>query len=164
MTLSGQSWATPFNFRITSLFSMLSTGFTRFAAEVWKVHAQCIHGLEWFCTDKNGKGILTTTGDGSAPTPPDYLLMGLGACAGNGIKFVLEKKGKKVNSISVDVEGEWTSTPTRRMKEIRMNVKCDAGISTSELEKIVEDVKHKMCPVAGTLLHTPEIKTTVQTA
>ena len=142
-------------------FAMLRTAFSRAATEVWKVRAQHILGLEWFCTDKNGKGVVMTTGDGSAPTPPDYLLMSVGACAGNGIRFLLEKAGKKIKSLTVDVEGEWTDQPQRRISEIRMNVTCDGNVSKEELEKVVQEVKTKACPVAGTILNTPVLKATV---
>ena len=139
---------------------MLSSIFKRNAPEIWRAHSHLIVGEEWWCTDNNGRGIITTAGVGSAPTPPDLLLMGLGACAGNGIKFRLEKEGKKVRSLDVDVEGEWDSKPTRRMSDIRLKVTADADISQSELDKIVNEVKEKMCPVAGTLLHNPRITTT----
>ena len=139
---------------------MLSSSFHRFAPEIWKTRAHNILGSEWFCTDSHGRGIVTTAGAGSAPTPPDLLLMGLGACAGNGIKFALEKRGKTVKSISVDVEGEWTSKPQRRMETIRMNVIADVDMDEAQLKKVVDEVKEKMCPVAGTLLTTPTITTT----
>ncbi|KAH0785972.1 OsmC family peroxiredoxin [Histomonas meleagridis] len=139
---------------------MLTSTFRRSAAEIWKTHAQNIVGSEWFCTDSQGRGIITTAGAGSAPTPPDLLLMGLGACAGNGIKFALEKRGKTVKSISVDVEGEWTNKPQRRMETIRMKVLADVDMNEAQLKAVVDEVKEKMCPVAGTLLNTPVIETT----
>ena len=69
---------------------MLAAGFKRSAPEIWHAHSHYITGDEWWCTDNQGRGIITTAGMGSAPTPPDLLLMGLGACAGNGIKFNFE--------------------------------------------------------------------------
>ncbi|OHT04982.1 hypothetical protein TRFO_27431 [Tritrichomonas foetus] len=139
---------------------MLSSSFKRSLPEIWKAHSHLIVGEEWWCTDNQGRGIVTTAGLGSAPTPPDLLLMGLGACAGNGIKFILEKNGKKVRSLDVDVEGEWDPKPVRRMKDIRLKVTADADIDQASLSKIVEEVKEKMCPVAGTLLNNPHITTT----
>jgi uncharacterized OsmC-like protein len=142
---------------------MLSRVFSRrFAVQSVRVHTQNIFGEEWFCTDRNGKGIVTTTGDGSAPTPPDYLLMGLGACAGNGIKFFLAKSGKTVKSISVQVEADWANEPQRRFSDIRLKVRCDADVSKEELQKIVDQAAEKMCPIAGTLLTRPNITSTVE--
>jgi uncharacterized OsmC-like protein len=139
---------------------MLSRAFARRASV--RVHTQNIFGDEWFCTDRNGKGIVTTTGDGSAPTPPDYLLMGLGACAGNGIKFFLAKSGKAAKSISVQVEADWANEPQRRFSDIRLKVRCDADISKEELQKIVDQATEKMCPIAGTLLTKPNISATIE--
>ena len=139
---------------------MLSAAFKRSAPEIWKAHSHYIVGDEWWCTDNQGRGIITTAGMGSAPTPPDLLLMGLGACAGNGIKFNLEKRGKTVKSLDVQVEGEWSPTPVRHISEIRMKVIADVDMDQDQLSKLVDEVKEKMCPVAGTILHTPVIKTT----
>jgi uncharacterized OsmC-like protein len=140
---------------------MLSCVSVRSAVQTVRVQAQNIFGEEWFCTDRNGKGIITTTGDGSAPTPPDYLLMGLGACAGNGIKFCLSRAGKPARSLSVQVEADWANQPQRRFSDIRMKVKCDADIPKDELQKIIDQTTATMCPVAGTLLTKANITATV---
>jgi uncharacterized OsmC-like protein len=87
--------------------------------------------------------------------------MGLGACAGNGIKFFLAKSGKQVRSISVQVEADWANEPQRRFSDIRMKVKCDTEIPKDELQKILDQATEKMCPVAGTLLTKPNISATV---
>jgi hypothetical protein len=34
--------------------------------------------------------------------------MSLGACAGNGIKLLMQEAGKTVRSLAVDVEADWT--------------------------------------------------------
>ena len=140
---------------------MIAAGFKRSAPEIWHAHSHHITGDEWWCTDNQGRGIITTAGMGSAPTPPDLLLMGLGACAGNGIRFNIEKRGKKVRSLDVDVSGEWTSKPCRHMFDIKMKVTADTDMDQATLAKLVEEVKEKMCPVAGTLLNTPKITTEV---
>lgn len=142
---------------------MLSTSsFVR--TEVWKASAKLISGLDWLTVNKDGKASVMTTGDGVAPTPPCYVLMALGACAGNGVKFLLEKAGKTIRDIKVDVEGEWDAKPQRRISEIRMSVKADADVTEEELAKIVKQVEDKMCPVAGTLKYPTTLKSTVQVA
>ena len=138
---------------------MLGTTFTRWA-EVWNVRAKHIFGEEWFCTDKNGKGIIATTGAGSAPTPPDYVLMSLGACLGSGVRFMLEKRGKACKNLTIEVEGEFGSQPQRRIKEMRVKVSVESDVAKDVLDKIVKQVEEKMCPVGGTLLNPPVIKCT----
>ena len=136
---------------------MLSSGFLR--NETHKATAHLIHGLEWFTTNKDGMGCVMTTGPGSAPTPPDYVLMALGACAGNGLKFLLDKQGTKYTNLDVEVQGTWTDKPQRRIGDIKLTVTTDADIDEDKLDKLVAQVEAKMCPVAGTL-HTPPHVTT----
>jgi uncharacterized OsmC-like protein len=134
--------------------------FLRFAGETVRVHAQHILGEEWFCTDRNGKGIVATCGVGSSPCPPDYLLMSLGACAGNGIKILLQDAGKTVRSLAVDVEADWTDKPQRRFGAIRLRVKCDGDITKEELQAITQRAENELCPIAGTLLDPPDLTAT----
>ena len=123
-----------------------------------KATAKLIHGLEWFTVNKDGKGCVMTTGPGSAPTPPDYLLMGLGACAGNGIKFLLDKNGIKYTKLEIEVNSDWEYKPQKRLDNIRIGVSTDAECDHEKFEKIVQQAEQGICPIAGTLLHTPKIK------
>lgn len=134
---------------------MLASAFAR--SETHKATAKLIHGLEWFTTNKDGKGCVMTTGPGSAPTPPDYVLMALGACAGNGIKFSLDKMGKKYTKLDIEVLGTWTDKPQRRLGDIKLVVSTDADIPKAKLEEIVHTVETKTCPVAGTLATAPHV-------
>lgn len=140
---------------------MISVDFKRIFSRPLKqqhVHAHNILGDEWFCTDKNGQGIICSAGNGSAPSPINYLLMSLGACTGSGIKFNLEKRGKKVRSVDIDITGDWTREPSLRIGDIQLNVTVDADIDQELFSKIVDEVTNKFCPVAGTLLHATNIK------
>lgn len=131
----------------------------RKAAQTVKATVQLIDGIEWFCRNKDGKGVLLSTGTGSAPTPPDALMMAYGACAASGIKFMLEKKGKVVKSLDTEVEAEWAMDPQRRIKDIKLHFKIDVdGVSQEELDKLVEHCEKKMCPVGQTLRHGVVIK------
>ena len=136
---------------------MLAAGFLR--NETHKATAHLIQGLEWFTTNKDGMGAIMTTGPGSSPTPPDYVLMALGACAGNGIKFMLDKQGTKYTNLDVEIQGTWTDKPSRRIGEITLTLTTDADIDEGRLNQIVAQVEDRMCPVSGTL-HTPPRITT----
>ena len=138
---------------------MLSTASSFLRNETHKATAHLIQGLEWFTTNKDGMGAIMTTGPGSSPTPPDYVLMALGACAGNGLKFLFDKAGTKYTNIDIEVQGTWTDKPQRRIGEITLAVTTDADIDEGKLNELVAQVEAKMCPVAGTL-HTPPHVTT----
>lgn len=138
---------------------MLS-GITNFARnQSFKSVAHHIKGLEWFTTNKDGKSAIMTTGPGSAPTPPEFVCMALGACAGNGIKFLLDKQGIKFTNLDVEVDAEFSNKPQTRVSDMALTVKTDADIEEDLLSEIVKQVEAKMCPVAGTL-HTPPKITT----
>jgi uncharacterized OsmC-like protein len=140
---------------------MLS-GVTNFARnESFKSFAHHIKGLEWFTVNKDGKGAIMTTGPGSAPTPPDFLMMSLAACVGNGVKFLLDKQGVKFTTLDIEVDGEFASKPQRRISDIVVAVKTDAKIDEDKLAEIVKQVEDKMCPVAGTLHVPPKITSKV---
>lgn len=139
---------------------MLSSGFKRFLPKTLKpehAHAHNIIGSEWWCTDNEGRGIICSAGNGSGPSPVNYVLMALSACSGAGIKFNLEKRGKTIRSLDIDVTGDWTRDPSLRIGSIKLNATVDADIDQETFSKIVEEVKEKFCPVAGTLLHNVKI-------
>lgn len=142
------------------IFSMISNCFERSAPKALKTvhaHTRNIAGSEWFCTDNEGRGIVCSTGNGSAPSPINYLLMALGACSGAGIKFNLEKRGKKVKSLDIDVTGNWTRNPSLHISDIQLNVSVDADVDQQLFSQIVDEVENKFCPVAGTLINKVKI-------
>ena len=137
--------------------------FSRFASpQVYKASAHHIMGCEWLTINKEGKSAVMTTCEGSAPSPPDFMLMGFGACMGSGVKFLLDKNGKKFTKLTVDVEGEWTMKPQRRMGAIRATIKTDAQCDPEKLKEFVKLVEEKMCPVSGTLRTAPSISMDVK--
>lgn len=139
---------------------MISSIYKRYAPKILKpehTHAHNIIGGEWFCTDNNGRGIICSTGNGSGPSPVNYVLMALGACSGAGIKFNLEKRGKTVRSLDIDITGDWSRNPSLHIGDIKLNVTVDADIDPKLFSQIVEDVENKFCSVAGTLLNKVNI-------
>lgn len=140
-----------------SRVSSLARGFA--APVVSTVNVSLIEGIEWFCRGKDGKGTVLTTGAGSAPTPPDSLLMGYGACAASGVKFLLEKRGKVVKSMETEIAGTWDMTPFPRISAIDLHFKVEADDVDQELlDKLVHEVETKMCPVGQTLRHGTVVK------
>lgn len=143
------------------MLTSASYSFRRFAAiqEIVKVSAENIDGKEWFCKSRDGRGIvMSTSQNGTAPTPSDYLMMALGSCASSGVKFLLQKSGKKVNSMLVDVEGEWEMEPKRRIKSLKLNYTLEGDLDEASFNKALEQQEKSMCPVSQTLKRTPTIK------
>ncbi|KAH0793006.1 OsmC family protein [Histomonas meleagridis] len=129
-------------------------------AKVTKAKVLNIEGFDWFCTNKNGQGvILSTDNKGCAPTPPDSLMMSLGACAADSLKFLLEKHGKMVKNIITNIEADWEISPKRRISEFRLNFLVDTDDTSQELlDQLTSQVETKMCTVAQTLQCAPVVK------
>ena len=142
------------------MLSRVSSFWRSFAEErVRKAQVRLIDGVEWLGLNKDGKGILLSTGNGSAPTPPDALLMAYGACAASGVKFLLEKRGRTVRSLVTECEGEWIMDPQRRFKDITLHFKVDVDdVTQEELDKIIAQIEGKMCLVGQTLRYGAEVK------
>ena len=134
--------------------------FSRFVTtRVDKATVYSIAGNEWFGVSKDNRSMLFTTGQGSSPTPVDYLLMAIGACSADDVKYVLEKNERIVNKLNVDIEGEFAPDPPNRISEIRLRFNLDSPNALEEDIKIVGDtVLSKLCPVANTLSSKPKIK------
>lgn len=135
-----------------------SCSFARGIARVDRCVVHSIGGEEWFGVSKDGKGMLFTTGSGSSPTPPDFLLMTVGACAGDDVNYVLQKNNRDVKGVHVEIEGEWAPDLPRRFKEVRLRFKCDApGVSKDDVARVADTVVSKLCPVANTLVGKPHL-------
>ncbi|KAH0793311.1 OsmC family protein [Histomonas meleagridis] len=141
------------------MFSTINK-FGRFAAaRTDKAIVYSIGGNEWFGISKDNRSMLFTTGKGSSPSPVDHILMALGACSADDVKYVLEKNERIVNKLSVDIEGEFAPDPPNRLSEIRVRFNLDSPNALEEDIKIVGDtVLEKLCPVAMTLTSKPNIK------
>jgi uncharacterized OsmC-like protein len=102
--------------------------------------------------NKDGKSIVLSNGLNVAPSPPDAFLMAYGACAASGLKFLLEKQGKKVRSLKTEVEGRWADSQERRLDKIDLNFNIDVDdVTQKELDDLVALIEAKMCPVGQTL-------------
>jgi uncharacterized OsmC-like protein len=111
-----------------------------------------LQDTEWLGINKDGKSIVLSNGHKIAPSPSDAFLMAYGACAASGLKFLLEKRGKKVLKLETQVEGSWADGGQRKLDKICLRFNIDVpGVTQEELDKLVEICEAKMCPVAQTM-------------
>lgn len=141
---------------------MITAAFGRSIHKTSHCHSHNIGSNEYFCTDNNGHGAIITAGEGSSATPPDFLLMALGACLSNGIKFYIGKRGKKISNLDIDVIGEWSTKPCYRISDIKLKITAETDVDKETFAKIVNEAEEKMCPVSGTLRYSPKITSTVE--
>lgn len=141
---------------------MITAIFKRSVHKQSHCHSHNIGSCEYFCTDNNGHGAIITTGEGASATPPDFLLMALGACLSNGIKFNIEKRGKKIKNLDIDVFGEWSSKPSNHISDIKLKITAETDVDKELFAKIVKEAEDKMCPVSATLRYSPSITTSFE--
>lgn len=132
----------------------------RFLSKVSSVKVHGLSDLLWSGKNKNGKEIMLSTNDKvKSITPPDALMISLGACAADSLKFLLEKHGKTVKDIETEVEGDWEITPKRRLSNFRMLFKVSSPDASQELlDKLIGQIEKNMCTVCQTLQTPPKIK------
>ena len=107
-------------------------------------------------------------GDGSAPTPLDYLLFSLAACQGTLARIVAMQRRIDLRAYNVHVEGELDtdvllgkSTDARcGFQSIRVTVEIDADLDDEEKRQFVEEVDRR-CPVSENLANQTPVTVTL---
>lgn len=122
---------------------MLAAVAKRSFTKIQKASVRLVGGVEWITFDGKGQSAMMTCGDGAAPTPPDHLELAYGVQAGGYLKELIEKAGKTVNSLEVELAAEWQLGKIRKFKEVRMNFVIDSPDLTQEetngfLDKVKE--------------------------
>lgn len=132
---------------------------TRFSSRVSSVTVTSLPGLQWGCRSaRGGEAVLSTDEKAAAITPPDALMIALGACAADSLKFLLEKHGAAVARVDADVEGDWEVAPRRRLSAFRLTLRVDADRAPQELlDRLTARVERDMCTVCQTLQTPPAV-------
>ena len=106
-----------------------------------------------FEAGREGRPRVLLDGDGIAgPTPPDALLIALGACVSVDIVDILAKRRTPLESYSVEVLGERVDTIPRRFRHITLNVSMTgAGIEHAHAERAIDLSVNKYCSVRDSL-------------
>ncbi len=114
--------------------------------------------VEWkgehdFDAGREGRPSVRIDGDGlNGPTPPDTLLIALGACVSVDVVDILAKRRTPVERYSVEVVGERVHTVPRRFSHITLNVSITgAGIERSHAERAIDLALNNYCSVRDTL-------------
>lgn len=144
--------------RRTSLFKTMLSFSSRCVTRIDRCKVLSLGGEEWVGISKSGRGMMFTTGPGAAPSPVDYMLLAVGACAGHDVQFLLNENKKPFDALDIKIEGEFVEGTPRRMKEIRVHVDpkgCEA--TKEEIAKITSKVLTTTCPVAITLTTKPKL-------
>lgn len=97
-------------------------------------------------------------GDGSAPSPMEYVLMGIAACAGVDVSEIIRKKRLNVRDFRVYLEAERAEEHPRVYTKIQTNWVFEGeDLPLKHLEDAVRLSLEKYCSVANMVNKTAQI-------
>jgi putative redox protein len=91
-------------------------------------------------------------------TPMDLLLVSLAGCMGMDIIAILQKKGGRVDSLTIESEGMRAEDHPHRFTKITVRIRCEGDYRREDLVRSFELSRDKYCSVAATLGSSPELE------
>lgn len=107
----------------------------------------------------------TTVADGGTEkgmAPIELLLAALAGCMAMDIVAILRKKGGRVKSFQMSVDGDRAADHPRRYLKIRCRIKGDGEYQRDDLERSFELSRDKFCSVLGTFRNPPQVEFTIE--
>lgn len=102
-------------------------------------------------------------GDGSAPSPMEFVLFGLAGCSGIDVALIVKKKRLNVRDFSISCQAERAETYPQVFTKVDMTFTFEGeDLSRKALEDAVRLSLEKYCSVAGMVNRTAEINWTVE--
>ena len=119
--------------------------------------------LQFTAEDRHGHKIIVDTeeqfgGLDQGFRPIELLLVSLAGCMGMDIIGILRKKGGKIDSFVIDVEGIRTEDHPHKYTKITAKMKCEGDYKREDLLRSFELSRDKYCSVVGTLNDKPELE------
>jgi len=97
------------------------------------------------------------TGQNSAPTPMELMLMGLGGCAGIDVVTILQKQKYRIDSFTVETKGERVDDHPRIFSKIWVTYRVKGNVTPDALEKAAVMSAEKYCSVGAILKKSAEV-------
>lgn len=88
-------------------------------------------------------------GSGKAPNPIDYLVTALGGCTGIKIVTDVSKKGFKVDSFSMRVDGTKSKTTPGMFEKLHLVITLSGDLDEREVAEIIQETIMHTCPIAA---------------
>ncbi len=120
-------------------------------------------GLQFEAEDGQGHKITVDTlkefgGYEQGFKPMELFLVSLAGCMGMDIVGILQKKGGKIDSFSIEAVGVRAEDHPRRFTKITVKIKCEGDYKKEDLLRSFELSRDKYCSVVGTLNEKPELE------
>lgn len=119
-------------------------------------------GLQFKARDDHGHSIIvdTDTKDGGLDQgfrPAELLLVALAGCMSMDIISIVQKKGGRIESFAVNVQGRRAEKHPKRYERIEVEFNCEGDYKREDLVRAFELSRDKYCGVFATLQNPPEI-------
>jgi putative redox protein len=120
-------------------------------------------GLQFQAEDEQSHKIVIDTdetfgGFEQGFRPMDLLLASIAGCMGMDIVSILQKKGGKIDSFSIEITGTKAEKHPRRFTKITVKIICEGDYKREDLLRSFELSRDKYCSVTATLKNDPELE------
>lgn len=106
----------------------------------------------WIMMDSTFNG-----GDGAAPSPIEYVLMGLGGCTGIDLVSILQKMRQDVRGIEMEIEGTRAQEHPRVYEKVRLKyIIRGKNLSPERVKAAIELSDEEYCSIGAMLRKTAD--------
>lgn len=122
-----------------------------------KATLKWVDGFQFVGESKSGHAIVidgskSAGAAGTAMTPMELLLVGVGGCAGMDVISILQKKKQDVHGLSIVVNGKTAQEYPKRYTEIDIEfIVSGKDIEESAVKRAIDLSMEKYCSVKATL-------------
>lgn len=120
-------------------------------------------GLQFIARDSLNHEIIVDTnkefgGFDQGIHPIEYILVALGGCMGMDIVGILRKKGGKIDSFNITVNGQRAKEHPKIYEKITVTIDCQGDYKRDDLLRSFELSRDKYCGAYATLKNGPDIE------
>lgn len=113
---------------------------------------------------ENGTGCKTPIepavsmgGSGNVPNPVDYLIMALGSCIGIIMVMDLSKKGFKIDTFTMKIDGTRSKLCECFFEKLHLRITLSGDVDDNTITEVIQDTMTNTCPIATMFRKTMEI-------
>lgn len=101
--------------------------------------------------------VLSSSADGVGMKPSELLLVSLAGCTAYDVVEILAKKRQKLESLTIEVQGEQAPDPPWAFRRIHVVYRLRGDLSDKAVQQAIELSDSKYCAVAATLRPAAEL-------
>lgn len=101
--------------------------------------------------------VLSSSADGVGMKPSELLLVSLAGCTAYDVVEILAKKRQKLESLTIEVQGEQEPDPPWAFRRIHVVYRLRGDLSDKAVQQAIELSGSKYCAVAATLRPAAEL-------